>query len=1004
MKEKLKKLLALLLVLIICVSTTELNVFAEGKSTWDGITTEYVYEAENYKVTYLLTGQWEGGYNANVRIENIGDSVIPNWYISYDSENVISNIWNAEIYSYESNQYVIKNAGWNQDIAVGGSVEFGYTGNGNFLGFPTKYEILENSIESGTEDNDKDGVPNYIEDLFGTDSSLEDTDADGLSDYVEIYSTDTDPLKQDSDLNGVLDGQEDADSDGLTNLEEITYGTNSIKSDSDYDGLSDSEEVNTFGSDPLKDDTDDDGIADGNEILLGLEPLNSVTDGVTPDAERTFEQELDDSKIEESLLNDNQVIPSIEGNVSDNINSHVYMDEEDVYALIDNRATIGKQVKVTTDYSEDADLRLYFDSSSVTDNLELLTICRYEDGQIIPYDTFKDGNTIWTNVTTGIYFVINVEIFLDELNIPVDKYTSSVSSVSKLSSSRAIELDTADESNLDTDNDGPWVILSDYQYVKLDQPLSSDENNSDSDNLTDKEELGEAQEQDLSPFLDVFLEAYDIPEESYEDQTSITVYAYTSNPVLTDTDFDGIDDDKDTSSTNNKFKGKMHYTADGSEKTANVEFTVDYRELFSGNTTYKKGLSVLSVLYASDIYSGNYIEVTSGTTGGSDNATSFAKLFGLDDVENIKISASSYTTDKDDVTEFVVGHRTVEYLGETREIIILSVRGTNGTNAEWSSNFDVGANTTAYYNATGSSHPYWTNKSNHKGFDVTANRVLEKYEDYIQRHGLDGSEVNKSILITGHSRGAAIANLLGAHFEKDSEYKAYTYTFAAPYTTTASTTGTYKTIMNVMNTDDLIPYLPLEGWGFKKYGKMYTISVEDSYENKLGTAEEGTFEWLVGYDYNNDGGTSRTINSFLEIADNRVDLYEIDTSSDGKVNIGNLFHATQAGADNRLTEVKSLLKEVKLLRFCNVYVTGSAVKYVEVNYSPAYLMQNLANMASGTGPLTGYDTSGVYASAKASFVASSGFIPGGFVGGMTHPHMQPTYYLIAYNNFEALED
>lgn len=893
MKEKLKKILALLLVLIICVSTTDLNVLAKEKSTW------------------------------------------------------------------------------NQEDNL---------------------------------DNDKDGVTNYIEDLFGTDSSLEDTDADGLSDYVEIYSTETDPLMQDSNQDGVLDGKEDADSDGLTNLEEITLGTNSTKADSDYDGLSDSEEVNTYGSDPLKYDTDEDGISDGNEILLGLDPLNSLTDGVTPDALRTFDQKLNNSKIGESLLSDNQVIPSIEGNVSDNINNHVYLDEEDVYALNDNRAAIGKQVKVTTDYSEDADLRLYFDCSSSGDNLKLLMICRYEDGEIIPCDTFKNENTIWTNVSTGIYFVINVEKLLAGLNIPVDKYTSSETSVSKLSSSKGVELETADENNSDGDNDGTGVFLSDYQYVKLDQSLSSDENNSDSDNLTDEEELGKPQEQDLSAYIDVFLEAYDIPEDSYEDQTSITVYTYTSNPVLTDTDFDGIDDDKDTSSTNNEFKGKMHYTLNGKEKTCNVEFTVDYREFFSGNTTYKKGLSVLSVLYASGMYEGNYIEVTSGTTGGTDDPTSFEKLFGLEDVEDIKISASDYTTDKDDVTEFVVGHRTVEYLGETREIIILAVRGTNGTNAEWSSNFDVGANTKEYYKATGSEHPYWTNKSNHKGFDVAANRVLEKYEDYITRHGLDGSGVKKSILITGHSRGAAIANLLGAHFEKDSEYKAYTYTFASPFSTTDSNAGNYKTIMNVMNTDDMVPYLPLEGWGFKKYGKMYTISIEDSYENKFGAAEEGTFEWLVGYDYNNDSGTSRTINSILAIADNREDLYKIDTSSDGKVNIGNVFHTTQAGANKRCTEVKKLLEEVKLLRFCNVYVIGGLVKYVEVNYSPAYLMQNLANMASSTGPLTGYDTSGIYATAKASFVASSGFIPGGFVGGMTHPHMQPTYYLIAHNNFEPIND
>lgn len=1102
MKERLKKLLALLMVLIICVSTVGLNVNAEEKSTWEGTITESVYETENYKVTFSLVGQWEGGYNANVKIENTGDSIIHNWYICYDSYNVISDIWNAQVHSYESNQYIIKNADWNRDIAVGESVEFGYAVYEKFLGFPTKYEILDKSIETSTEDysveyrldndwengfigtilitnktnttieewtlefdfdrtivdiwdgvidshqgnhyvikntgynsniaagqtvsfgfsggggdktiepqyyllshvtasdkedvnieidSDKDGVPNYMEDLFGTDSSFEDTDGDGLSDYVEIYLTETEPLMQDSDQNGILDGGEDADADGLTNLVEVTLGTNSTKSDSDYDGLTDSEEVNIFGVDPLKYDLDNDGISDGNEIILGLNPLNFITDGVTPDADRTFEQELDASKIEESLLNDKQVIPSIKGNVSDNINSHAYLDEEDVYALNDNRAAIGKQVQVTTDYNEDADVRLYFDCSSANENLELLTICRYDEGNIIPCDTFKDDHTLWTNVSTGIYFVINVEILLYDLGIPVDKYTTPISSASKLSTS------------VQADNDGPRVVLSDYQSIKLDQPLSSDGYNSDSDELTDEEELGEAEEKDLSTFLEVFLKAYDIPESLYEDQTTVTVYNYTSNPVLTDTDYDGIDDDNDTLSTSNEFKGKMHYTIDGTEKTCNVDFTVDYRDLFNENTAYKKDLSVLSVLYASDIYSGNYIEVTNGVVGGSDNATSFGKLFGLKDVEDIRISAANYTTDKDDVTEFVVGHRTVEYLGETREIIILSVRGTNSSNAEWSSNFDIGANTAEYYKATGSEHPYWTNRSNHKGFDVATNRVLEKFEDYIERHELNASGVNKSILITGHSRGAAIANLLGAHFEKDNDYKAYTYTFAAPYTTTDSNAENYKTIMNVMNTDDLIAHLPLKGWGFKKYGKMYTISVEDSYENKLGTAEEGTFEWLLGYDYNNDGGTSRTINSFLKIASSREDLYKIDTSSDGKVNIGNRYHTTQAGADTRCTEVKNLLENVKLLRFCKVYVTGGIIKYVEVNYSPAYLMQNLANMASGTGPLTGYDTNGVYATAKASFVASSGFIPGGFIGGMTHPHMQPTYYLIAYNNFEPLK-
>lgn len=62
--------------------------------------------------------------------------------------------------------------------------------------------------------------------------------------------------------------------------------------------------------------------------------------------------------------------------------------------------------------------------------------------------------------------------------------------------------------------------------LKLDRPLSSDGYSFDSDSLSDKEELGEAQERDLTKFIKAFLKAYSVPEALYEDQTSITVYKY----------------------------------------------------------------------------------------------------------------------------------------------------------------------------------------------------------------------------------------------------------------------------------------------------------------------------------------------------------------------------------------------------------------------------------------------------------------------------------------------
>ncbi len=111
------------------------------------ITTEQCYEGKNFKVTFSLVDQWEGGYNANIKIENTGDSVIENWYLSYDLKNVHTSMWNAEVVSHESGQYVVKNAGWNADIPVGGSVQYGISVNEDFSSYPNNYELLGENMQ-----------------------------------------------------------------------------------------------------------------------------------------------------------------------------------------------------------------------------------------------------------------------------------------------------------------------------------------------------------------------------------------------------------------------------------------------------------------------------------------------------------------------------------------------------------------------------------------------------------------------------------------------------------------------------------------------------------------------------------------------------------------------------------------------------------------------------------------------------------------------------------------
>lgn len=128
---------------------------------------------------------------------------------------------------------------------------------------------------SNTMDEDSDGIPDVLEELLGTDKTNVDTDNDGLSDYIEINLLSMDPLREDTDSNGIPDSYEDSDNDGLTNLEEIRLGTNPMMNDSDNDGLDDAEELRNYSTDPQNADTDGDGVSDGKEIELGTDPLTA---------------------------------------------------------------------------------------------------------------------------------------------------------------------------------------------------------------------------------------------------------------------------------------------------------------------------------------------------------------------------------------------------------------------------------------------------------------------------------------------------------------------------------------------------------------------------------------------------------------------------------------------------------------------------------------------------------------------------------------------------------
>ncbi len=513
------------------------------------------------------------------------------------------------------------------------------------------------------------------------------------------------------------------------------------------------------------------------------------------------------------------------------------------------------------------------------------------------------------------------------------------------------------------------------------------------------------------------------------DETQDAAYAQMiSDPTLVDSDFDGIDDPKEQADLclDNNFVAATTFNS----YTHDSYFKMDYRWFFGDNTVYNQDLSILASLYAHDMYQGTaglvFSAGTTGTTTGV-NGVDMAKIFGMTDTRNVTSGtlASTYArkdssgnaVDGDDIAEATFAHRLVEWNGETREVFLLAVRGTNGTHEEWSSNFDIGSDTADYYNKTGE-HPDWLNKQNHKGFDVTANRILAAFDAYIaelEAAGKLDANVRRSILITGHSRGAGIANLLGAHFENREGYDPFTYTMAAPYTTTSADYASYKTIFNIMNTDDLVPYLPMEAWGFKKYGETLCMSVVDSFEDKNYSGDPNLYFEAIfgGVDYNSSSYVQSSVDAFVAMTADRDTFYILDTTSgDGVIMEGLLYFF-----DYDYTNLVDMLTAGKMYKFCTVTRYNQFIGFtMDICYCPAYAAQNVANLAAcgdieskygyGVADWLGLDLKGKYANVRQQFALASGQIQVAGVGpgGMEHPHMPGTYYMIVagtpYEDFQ----
>lgn len=162
--------------------------------------------------------------------------------------------------------------------------------------------------------------------------------------------------------------------------------------------------------------------------------------------------------------------------------------------------------------------------------------------------------------------------------------------------------------------------------------------------------------------------------------------------------------------------------------------------------------------------------------------------------------------------------------GKKKHLVFVVIRGTPFEANEWISNVNVADS---------------SRKETllHEGFFLAETQVHKAFIYYLLKMQINPDE--SYFLISGHSRGAAIANLLGANLLDEGFFRAenlFVYTFASPNISQEAKTSDekYNYIWNIVNPEDIVPTVPMRkgDWNFRKYGNTKVFA------NRWNTSEE----------------------------------------------------------------------------------------------------------------------------------------------------------------------
>lgn len=265
------------------------------------------------------------------------------------------------------------------------------------------------------------------------------------------------------------------------------------------------------------------------------------------------------------------------------------------------------------------------------------------------------------------------------------------------------------------------------------------------------------------------------------------------------------------SSNSGKYiSGTIHFWAHDNDHDLTDSYV--YSDSFFEKSSYETDLhlAVISMVLAASSISSKDVDYAEK----SRNVQDFLSQIGFTDIE-----VNQYYREKMQMNTLGVA---VAYknLGDT--VLLAIVPRSAGYEAEWGGNFNVGAG------------------GLHEGFRQGRNIALEFTKEYVANHADAFAGKTVKVWTAGYSRGAGVANLIGAALVEDptgyigltvQPEDIYDYTFGTPLTASSSLYPRgeqYNGIHNYFSDYDPVPMMPFAQWGFERYGQDVELDVHNA--------------------------------------------------------------------------------------------------------------------------------------------------------------------------------